>query len=121
MHSIKKYYGALYFAVFIILLWGTTETFACQCFNMGFLRTVFSNSPLTQCYLYKEGNIIYKIEIFDKYNFASSTETGCSLETDYHDIFFRYNMSYLAAHNLCTQQIIDTCNSLKIYFIQKDF
>lgn len=121
MSSIKKFYGILHGAVFIFLSLGTIETFACPCFNMGFLHSEFLEDKNTKCHIYKEGNIIYKIDIFDEQHSASSTHTSCSLNTEYHDVNTQYGMFYSDNHSDCIREILDACNRLRINTQQRDF
>lgn len=121
MNSIKKHYGVLFSTVFIFFSLGSIELFACPCFNMGFLQAEFQDNKNTQCHIYKEGNIIYKIEIFDEKNGASSTHTSCSLETDYHDVYNQFDFFYLDDHTDCIREILDACNRLHLNTLQRDY
>ncbi|WP_298623864.1 hypothetical protein [uncultured Legionella sp.] len=121
MRCIKKYSRVLYSTVFLLFFLGPIDLFSCPCFNMGFLHSEFLDNQNTQCYIYKEGNIIYKIDIFDEKNGASSTHTSCSLETDHHDVYRQFSLFHLDDHYDCIREILDACNRLHLRTQKRDY
>ncbi|MDW9181051.1 hypothetical protein SE948_15535 [Legionella pneumophila] len=86
---------------------------------MNFFNPIANNHFIMR-WLYKEGSIIYKIEIFDKEKIASSTHTQCTLNTEHHDVFMNYDFHYLDDHGDCIREILDACNKLKINSLHMD-
>lgn len=66
MQITKAHYSKIFFALFLFFFTSSSELFACPCFNMGFLHVAFLDDKDTECRIYKEGSVVYKIEIFDK-------------------------------------------------------
>lgn len=117
---IYHYCGKLFFALFLLIYWGASEVFACPCFNMGYLHSAFVDDKDTECRVYKEGSVIYKIEIFDKEKIASSTHTQCTLNTEHHDVSMNYDLHYFDDHMDCIREILDACKQLKINSLHMD-
>ncbi|HAT1822523.1 TPA: hypothetical protein I8Z14_003105 [Legionella pneumophila] len=120
MQTTKAHYSKIFFALFLFFFVSSSELFACPCFNMGFLHVAFLDDKDTECRIYKEGSVVYKIEIFDKEKIASSTHTQCTLNTEHHDVFMNYDFHYLDDHGDCIREILDACNKLKINSLHMD-
>lgn len=117
METIKSH-GVVFFAILMCI---STFTWSCPCFNRGFLQSVFKNNATTECDIYKDGDIIYKIDIYDKLYSASSTTTNCSLNTEFHDVYNDYYTNYRQDHAGCIEEIVQACKNLKENVYQKDF
>lgn len=63
MQRTKAHYSKIFFVLFLFFCTGSSALFACPCFNKGFLHVAFIDDKDTECRIYKEGSIIYKIEI----------------------------------------------------------
>lgn len=113
MLIIKKYYGAACLAVSILFFSGLRDVAACPCFNEVFLQTVFFEHAGVECHMYREGKIISKMEIFDKeHHMASTTYSGCFINTKFDDYTKHYNIFYRIDHAQCVNAIINACNRL---------
>lgn len=118
MQFIKKYFNVL-FIVFVSLS-VTTSLFACPCFNRGILYSEFMNNKSTQCHIYLNGNIIYKMEMSDAKHSASSTHTACSFHTDYQNVNQSFGLFYLSDHSGCIREIQEACKLLKQNILLRD-
>lgn len=119
MNIIKK--GTLFFIVLLFCYGSSSSLFACPCFNSIFLQSIFKSNATTECDIYRKGNVIYKIDIYNKEHVASSTSTNCMINTEHHDVFTDFYPDYHGDHNQCIKAILDACNNMKENVVIKDY